>query len=699
MEPKTPGMDPFLMRWPALSDRKNTLIDWNKISNYRFKFMKGQPGVYLTCKNGFNHFTCDQDIFIKCTGDYRFSVYSVSQEDSKTKVLSKIADDVPNTHFGCDPCPNGYEYKEGYESRTYETNLGGFEYVPDEFECMNKCEAVNCKTFAYSPILHKCKLHSRKIAAPSKSKYEDYKLCVKKDNDVCDSKIPESSCCNTVRVSSSGKASGFTSNRFGKYVEEGIFKNRIYYRQEGGSNVLYYPGDENYGWVVASSLESLGVLRSNPNEESVCPDETTFTWKYWTGEKWEEDKEFNIECSDPCPIDSEYVDGFLDVHYGNSRGTYHNIGSIDLCNSLCILDAHCNGLQYSKEKKTCLLARRVLQAEIKTTRIDDNIICKYSSTSVCSIKNTRVVKKFGPCSTPLRIICKVIILPNGNHYLACLKLIDAGADTGLTPASKAEKNTLQGTLMNQLFRRHAKEEPRSYFGDVAAGDPLAGTGGTNNRDYRIDQQNKDSGVQKMANLHYQVKGDSKTKVVIYYERQKMDANNFPKIDKPILQANEQDLQVNLPGMMMQHIFDGKDMIKLTEAGLMWGTQKTTDITVPALGGKKPRAHGTQMIWFAIKLENYMKEKQGVKYPLTLKMEVSELLKKLHGENYENLLPPIAEETLPFTIQSNIFYKQQDVDTDEEAVYLFDEQITLQDAIDHGLIAQGDAKIYGVPYVF
>merc|ERR1719239_1737198 len=89
--------------------------------------------------------------------------------------------DVKNTHFGCGPCPYGFNFKKGYESRTYETNLGSYTWVRDIRDCKELCERVGCLSLIYSPASMRCKLHSARVDSPSMPSYRDYRVCVKKE--------------------------------------------------------------------------------------------------------------------------------------------------------------------------------------------------------------------------------------------------------------------------------------------------------------------------------------------------------------------------------------------------------------------------------------------------------------------------------------------------------------------------------------
>ena len=87
MEPLNPTeMDPALLTPPTVTENSNDpLASSNKLGYNQFKFNIGQPGVFLSCANGFNHFPCYQDIFVNCTGSYVFNAYSAEAATSSIK--------------------------------------------------------------------------------------------------------------------------------------------------------------------------------------------------------------------------------------------------------------------------------------------------------------------------------------------------------------------------------------------------------------------------------------------------------------------------------------------------------------------------------------------------------------------------------------------------------------------------------------
>ena len=100
-------------------NRNKPSASGSKLGHGHFESDIGQPGVFLSCANGFNHFPCYQDIYVNCNGSNTFNAYKADVSTSRINEKSEMVD-VENTHFGCGPCPFGFNYKKGYESRTYE---------------------------------------------------------------------------------------------------------------------------------------------------------------------------------------------------------------------------------------------------------------------------------------------------------------------------------------------------------------------------------------------------------------------------------------------------------------------------------------------------------------------------------------------------------------------------------------------------
>jgi len=174
-------MDPSLLTSPTVTENaKEPLASSNKLGHDQFKFDIGQPGVFLSCANGFNRFPCFQDIFVNCTGSYVFAAYSADAATSSINIRIETTD-VKNTHFGCRPCPYGFNYKKGYESRTFATNLGDYSSIKNIRDCKELCDRVGCLSLIYSPSSMKCKLHSTRVNSPTMSTYKDYQVCVKEE--------------------------------------------------------------------------------------------------------------------------------------------------------------------------------------------------------------------------------------------------------------------------------------------------------------------------------------------------------------------------------------------------------------------------------------------------------------------------------------------------------------------------------------
>ena len=99
MEPfDSAEMDPNLLTAPTVTEnRNNPLASGSKLGHGQFKFDIGQPGVFLSCSNGFNHFPCYQDIYVNCNGSYRFNAYKANVTTSSINETKEMVD-VENTH-------------------------------------------------------------------------------------------------------------------------------------------------------------------------------------------------------------------------------------------------------------------------------------------------------------------------------------------------------------------------------------------------------------------------------------------------------------------------------------------------------------------------------------------------------------------------------------------------------------------------
>ena len=206
-------MDPDLLTPPSVSENPSKpLLPFNTKPGSMFQFNIGDPGVFLYCENGFNHFPCKKNLFVNCTGEYRFTAYEVICPVNSV-VGEKIKDTVENSHIGCGPCPLGFNYLKGYESRTYSTSLGGYYNVPTINDCRTKCDELGCFTFAYSPTSRSCKLHSVRRVTLSKPVYKDYRMCVKEESNACITGLRS----KHVRVSPSHPTYQCIDDKNGKY--------------------------------------------------------------------------------------------------------------------------------------------------------------------------------------------------------------------------------------------------------------------------------------------------------------------------------------------------------------------------------------------------------------------------------------------------------------------------------------------------
>jgi len=210
---------------------------------------------------------------------YRFTIYSENND--------LLHDEFKNDRFGCDPCPMNYHYVHGYQSSRERTHIGT-SLSEDVGKCEQKCDdSKSCKSFSYSYFDQTCKIFSAAIMQPT-SPYNklDYATCTQ-----------AAGCCRTMVISSTGGTAEFQSVRLGTYVEAGRYNNRPWYRQEGGTKILYYAGYQEYGWVVASSVDSLGGLRTLASSSSQCPENEIF-WDYYTGNKWVFDEHLTVSCQE-----------------------------------------------------------------------------------------------------------------------------------------------------------------------------------------------------------------------------------------------------------------------------------------------------------------------------------------------------------------------------------------------------------------
>ena len=162
-------------------------------------------------------------------------------------------------------------------------------------ECKDLCERVGCLSLIYSPRSMKCKLHSSRVNTPSMPTYKDYRVCIKEEETQCQVET----CCEKVRLSSTGGTADEQNARLGVYEQDGEYNGKPAYRQENGSKVLFYAGTDESGWVVGSSYASGGGLRTGPQPNSKCPDDKTYNWEYYmpgTTNTWLQDSTMDVSC-------------------------------------------------------------------------------------------------------------------------------------------------------------------------------------------------------------------------------------------------------------------------------------------------------------------------------------------------------------------------------------------------------------------
>ena len=125
--------------------------------------------------------------------------------------------------------------------------------------------------------------------------YKDYRVCIKEEETLCQVET----CCEKVRLSSTGGTADEQNARLGVYEQDGEYNGKPAYRQENGSKVLFYAGTDESGWVVGSSYASGGGLRTGPQPNSQCPDDKTYNWEYYipgTANTWLPDSTLDVSC-------------------------------------------------------------------------------------------------------------------------------------------------------------------------------------------------------------------------------------------------------------------------------------------------------------------------------------------------------------------------------------------------------------------
>ena len=137
-------------------------------------------------------------------------------------------------------------------------------------------------------------------------------------------------------LSSKGLAAERQGDRFGEFVEEGVYEGRPYYRQRdtlGKSHILYSEGDK---WMVSSTLggSSRGLFN---NQNTSLP--MTTGWLFWSGEKVNSnDASITLEFTalSPCQLVRVAGKGEVVEKQGSSLGDYR-LSSVILLNILFLI--------------------------------------------------------------------------------------------------------------------------------------------------------------------------------------------------------------------------------------------------------------------------------------------------------------------------------------------------------------------------
>jgi len=276
---KEPLIPPFL----GTNDK---FPNWNVLPKGQYRFIFNDPSFMLDCKYtkfADSVFKDAQTLVAQCgpNKQYRFTV-----KDLEGRVLDS---EVENTRFGCSACPVGFDYMVGFTDIQSFNDLGEYNSVQNEAQCNELCQERGCKSFIFSFNHKKCKLAKHHFTKMEYSNFEDYNVCTKQPY-----------CCSTLEMSSTGATQTFQGARLGTYQKTGDkYNNRDIYKQQGGSNIMYFRGEEDYGWVISSGLSSKGGLRSSFDFE--CPSDA-IQWVYYFYEDniWNKDEGVQVSCSTVC---------------------------------------------------------------------------------------------------------------------------------------------------------------------------------------------------------------------------------------------------------------------------------------------------------------------------------------------------------------------------------------------------------------
>jgi len=264
--------------------------NWNILPKGQYRFIFGDPSIILDCKYtkfADSVFKDARTVVAKCgpNKQYRFTVKDLEGRD--------LDSEVKNTRFGCSACPVGFDYMVGFTDIPSFNDLGEYNDIQNEAQCNELCQERGCKSFIFSFNHKKCKLARKHFTKMEYSNYEDYNVCTKQPD-----------CCSTLEIASTGDTQTYQGARLGTYLKTGDkHNNRDIYKQEGGSKILYYRGEEEYGWVVSSGLSSKGGLRSSFDFE--CPSDAIQWGYFYQDEIWITDDGVHLSCSTVCLLNKQ----------------------------------------------------------------------------------------------------------------------------------------------------------------------------------------------------------------------------------------------------------------------------------------------------------------------------------------------------------------------------------------------------------